>query len=268
MTIPSTNIYVEDFNSNMNKVSNSQFTFDDLYRFTGDSPMFKSNYDVANARNKINSSDGYYCLIKCDGANGATTVSDITKTFNLASMGTATISTAQSKFGGASLYTDNTGTSFTLGTTPTNLNLTSYSGDWTIEMFTYYQNGGSGVSRFISGFAGTYDSSVRFGGTQLHAYYFEPPGNDFRSIVYNLGSRPTNVWFHWAFVKHGTNLYLYYNGNRVGSTTCAGNAMAMNYFYVGQSATEFFTGYLDEIRFTNYARYTGTTYTVPTASYN
>jgi hypothetical protein len=145
--------------------------------------------------------------------------------------------------------------------------LASYSGDWTNEYFVFYVNGASGVSRFISAFAGAVDSSIRFQGTALHAYYFEPPSNAFRSITAELGSRPTNTWFHVAFVKQGTNLFLCYNGNRIGSTTCSSNAMAMNYFYVGNSGSEFFTGYLDEVRFSNFARYTDTTYTVPSQSY-
>jgi hypothetical protein len=266
MTIPTTNASLADINGNLNRTLTSQVDFNSHVRLFNPIPFGQTG--ISDVRGRVGN---YHCLIKCDGSNGSTAIGDITKTFNLGSLGTATISTAQSKFGGASLYTSNTGTSFSVNNNPSNVNLTSYSGNWTIEMFTYYVNGGSstgGVSRFITGFAGNYDSSVRFGGTQLHAYYFEPPDNAFRSITYNLGTLPTNTWFHWAFVKSGTNLYLYYNGNQVGSTTCAGNAMAMNSFYVGNSGGEYFTGYLDEIRFSTFARYTGSTYTIPTASYD
>lgn len=266
MTITNTNVSLADVNSNLNRVSSSQATF------TAHVAQLRSTFagtpvSASETRGRVKDS-GYVCLIKCDGANNSTSVSDITNTFALTSIGTATISTAQSKFGSASLYTNTTATSFALTNNPSNTNLTSYSGDWTIEMFVYYQNGGSSVMRFISGFAGSYDSSIRFYATGLHAYYFEPPSNTFRSITYNLASLPTNTWIHCAFVKSGTNLYLYYNGSQVGTTTCASVAMPMSGFYVGNSGSEFFTGYLDEIRFSNYARYTASTYTVPTASYD
>jgi hypothetical protein len=262
MTIPTTNASYADLGANLNLTPGAAVPM----QFA--SPLFQGaspTYSMNDMRGRV-ASQGYYSLVKFDGTNGSTSFPDYANTFVCINTGSAIISTAQSRFNGASLYTDNTATVFSLANSPSNISLASYSGDWTIEFFVYYINGG-GVSRFMSAFAGAVDSSIRFGGTSLEAYYFEPPSNTFRYIVAGLGSRPTNTWFHVAFVKQGTNLYLCYNGNRVGSTTCSSNAMAMSSFYVGNPGSEFFTGYLDEVRFSNFARYTGTTYTVPTQSY-
>ena len=262
MTIPTTDASFADLGANLNLTPGAEVPM--LYA----SPLFQGaspTYSMNDMRGKV-ASQGYYSLIKFDGTNGSTSFPDYAKTFVCNFTGSATISTAQSRFNGASLYTDNTSTGFVLLNSPSNMPLASYSGDWTIEFFVFYINGG-GVSRFISGFAGTVDSSIRFGGNALEAYYFEPPSSTFRYVAANLGSRPTNTWFHVAFVKQGTNLYLCYNGNRVGSTTCSSTAMAMNFFAVGNPGSEFFTGYLDEMRFSNFARYTEPTYPVPTQSY-
>ena len=73
-------------------------------------------------------------LLPFDGANGATTTSDLsnrnaTVTFN----GNASLSTAQSKFGGSSLYLDGTGDSVSISDTYWNTAINS--GDFTIEFW-------------------------------------------------------------------------------------------------------------------------------------
>ena len=267
MTIPLTNVNMQHINAAMNRTPTARVDFDiQVNRLMPASTEPISNVSIADTCGRVKN-NGYVALIKADGVNGSTAISDITDTFRLSTIGTGYVSTAQSKFGGASLYTDNTNVEFYLVNNPINTDLTAYSGDWTIEVFVYYITG-SGISRFVTSFGGAMDSSIRFDYTRLHAYYFEPPSNTFRSIYYELYSRPTNVWFHCAFVKHGTSLYLYYNGNKVGTSTCASNAMPMRQIRMGNSGVESFTGYLDELRFSNFARYTAATYTVPTASYD
>ena len=263
MTIPSTIISVQDYNNHLNKSPTSQFSFN-----TSLQPFSSSGTkDILSTKTRI-LNPGYHCLIKGDGVNGSTAFSDSTKTFTLIDSGGATISTATSKFGGASVFcSSTTRAQFQATTVPTNMNLAAWSGDWTYEFFCNYQNGAS-TSRMISRFAGVYDSSIRFENSTLHAFYFEPPSNIIRTLAYSL-TRPTNQWVHVAFVKFGTALYLYYQGTRVRTSSCTGSAMDMRQFDIGRNpdGSEFFEGYLDEIRFSNFARYTASTYTVPTSSY-
>ena len=257
MTIPATNVTMSSINRALNRTNTAQVNFStQVY-------SVNSAYTMGSTRSRVKD---YHCLLKCDGTNGSTSITDYTNTFINYDSGGATISTATSKFGGASLRTNNQVSYVYLLNNPVNTNLNSYSGDWTIEGFCYWQGGG-GVARFLSRFAGTYDSSIRIEFGHLHAYYFEPPDNAYRAMyVYNA---PQNQWFHFAFVKQSTSLYLYLNGSNSGSSTPVNsNAMEMNFFYLGNSGSEYFDGYLDEIRFSNYARYpNNTNFTPPTQSF-
>ena len=83
-----------------------------------------------------------------------------------------------------------------------------------------------------------------------------------------------NSWDHLAVTKSGTDLRFYVNGTQIGTTqtlTETISASAEN-LVIGGGATgsypQFkFGGYLDEIRISNVARWTGTSFTVPTAPY-
>lgn len=89
--------------------------------------------------------------------------------------------------------------------------------------------------------------------------------------ITGTGVLVANVWKHWAAARSGTSTKLYYDGNQVGSTYSDSNNYIGNDIWFGNSA---FTnlpmtgGYLDELRVTKgVARYTGATYTVPTAPF-
>jgi hypothetical protein len=257
MTIPTTNVTMSSINKALNRVSNTQITF-------------SSQVSSINSANTLGSTRGrvkeYFCLLKGDGTNGSTSIPDYTDTFSKVS-GTATISTATSKFGSASIRSDNSTSFFTVSNAPVNINLSSYTGDWTIEGFCYWQTGAD-IARFLSAFNGSNDASIRInnllGTGVLQAYYFE--GGSLRNI--NGSAAPQNQWFHFAFVRQSTTLYLYRDGVSQGSTSISGSALDMDAFTIGQEGGEFFTGYLDEIRFSSICRYpNGTTFTPPTSSF-
>jgi hypothetical protein len=105
-------------------------------------------------------------------------------------------------------------------------------------------------------------------------------------VIYKLVNSPTNyslvvegpdiledlTWHHMAFVRSGLDLYLYVNGNRVASQTLPANAVVnvgTAPFHIGwREGENDYIGYLDDLRITkNLARYTGETYTVPTAKF-
>jgi hypothetical protein len=83
---------------------------------------------------------------------------------------------------------------------------------------------------------------------------------------------------HVAVVRQGDTLSLYYDSNRVATATLTANlAFTKTYFWIGSTTdsslggtTEATTiyGYMDEARFSKgIARYSGATYTVPTAAF-
>lgn len=84
-------------------------------------------------------------------------------------------------------------------------------------------------------------------------------------------------WHHVAMVLTNGAGSLYVDGNREATSATARNAVGMGvggtarYFVVGThttNATTFlFPGSIDEVRVSTTARYTGTTYTVPTAQF-
>lgn len=80
-----------------------------------------------------------------------------------------------------------------------------------------------------------------------------------------------NQWQHIAMVQSGGNISLYYNGTRVAGPTAVLGTPSYDFgnvrgFSIG--ATSFtYHGYLEEIRISHTARYTGASFTVPTSQF-
>jgi hypothetical protein len=258
MTIPTTNVTMSSINRALNRTNTAQINFStQVY-------SVNSAYTMGSTRGRVKD---YYCLLKADSE-----FTDYTNTFNY-NGGNATVSTNTSKFGGASFYFPDLfpggpTLSYSIGNMPINKNFNSYSGDWTIEGWVYLE-GGDSVKRFVTSWGHTIDSSIRVDANgYLHAYYFDTDGS-FRSIwAYNSGTFPYYQWIHFAAVKQGGFFRLYQNGLHAGAVSVNGDGLQMNSFYLGNSNPERFQGYLDEIRFSAYARYPdGTNFTPPTSSF-
>lgn len=76
------------------------------------------------------------------------------------------------------------------------------------------------------------------------------------------------VWHHVAMTSDGTNTNLYVDG-ALASTVASGQFALSSAFALGALGTAGFTwpGAIDEIRVSNVLRYTGSSYTVPTAAF-
>ena len=84
-----------------------------------------------------------------------------------------------------------------------------------------------------------------------------------------------NTWTHIAAVRNGANLTLYVNGTSVstistlGTLALNGSSTALGLKcggYVESSVTYYFTGFIDDLRISRYARYTAN-FTPPTAAF-
>jgi len=207
-------------------------------------------------------------LLHFDGTNGSTTYTD-QKGHTFSNAGTTALSTAQAKFGTASLLGGGT-TSGVSSAASTDWDMGL--GDFTAEGFTYCTNTtplqvlignrtGTGSDRGplvllqsgqIRGFAGQ-GTGVPFGDTGLQ------------------GSLPTNTWFHWAYVRNGNNFLLFVNGTQVGTTVtssaaCGGTAPLQIGFDPGTTGRQI-VGYIDEVRLTKgVGRYTSN-FSAPTAAF-
>lgn len=154
--------------------------------------------------------------------------------------------------------------------------------DFTIETWARrFGSDGSG-HQYIIDWAGTNsydrlslafrDGNNAYLGEAIHAEY------DYTTDLETSGYfTPQNTWIHWAFVKESGRMSIYINGNRQRTTTsyasaCNYNSARSGVLAFNQRHGSDSTGYNDfvytsEIRISNNARYTGATYTVPSASF-
>lgn len=178
-----------------------------------------------------------------DGANGSTTFTDL-KGRVLTRYGNAQISTAQSKFGGSSLYLDGNGDYLVVPASTDFL----FTGDFTIEAWVYPTAG----SDSIIGMNGSV-IALKFGGDNKFRLY---------ANGWSIGSASAdalNTWHHVAVSRSGSTVRMYVNGVQVATTTDSGNIGSSSSPLRIGTDTEFvmFAGYIDDLRVTKgVARYT------------
>ncbi len=215
-------------------------------------------------------------LLPFEGVNGATTTSDLSNSNHTPTFaGNAQISTAQSKFGGSSLYLDGSD-QVDLGSSsdwnwPTP---SGASGDFTIELwhrrtatsnwgsFFSTENaayGGIGTAGFIFGYDSTNNKLGWYNGTW---YYASSSGNTTLAV---------DTWYHIAAVRYGSTTKLYLNGVEELSFTDSGSYGTAKLWLGGRGDLSLsygiIEGYIDDIRITKgVARYTSN-FTAPTTAH-
>jgi hypothetical protein len=190
-------------------------------------------------------------------------VLDATAKNDLETVGNAQISTAQSKWGGASIAFDGTGDYLPA---PSSVNF-SLSGDFTIEGWVY--RAASGQFRLL-----TIGDAIGTSGIEI---YPSGAGAGNWTVYSNNATRITGstatreVWTHLAVVRSGSTVTLYINGTASGSTwttsaTFSGACYVGAEFY-NSTITADTNGYIDDLRITKgVARYTAN-FTAPTAAF-
>jgi len=180
--------------------------------------------------------------------------------------GTAVRSSTESQFGGYSMYSASTGSGLTF---PSSTAFDMGSGDMTLEYFSRPTHTDDHIiERDVDNYpAFLMNSSNAF---------FSSQGNSSWDLVSNLdnGNETLNVWQHYATCREGNVWTTYREGVRVatytGSGTMAVRSSGNTYLCVGfdDDANACFRGYLDEVRISKgIARYSGASYTVPTAQF-
>jgi hypothetical protein len=206
-------------------------------------------------------------LIHADGTNASTVFEDdngVRSKIGISAFGTAQISTAQSKFGGSSLFNSISGDyvdcnithirSLSNGTTFTIEGWINFSQLPETPAAGYTINLGTSNSNYIM-FRNN-RAQIAVNNSFFNYYYDNNDGTGF-----NL---TTNTWYHWAAVKESSNEWFFYlNGNKI-STFSASAVKDSNWLsndilrigrYFGDNRGLLF-GYQDEIRISNTARYT------------
>ena len=150
------------------------------------------------------------------------------------------------------------------------------SSDFTIEMFGYNVQSSNhrGIMGYSDGsvqqwqFATNPTVSVRWWGASasgVASTNWDMGNNNYITANNN----PNNQWVHMAVVRYGNNFYGMSDGVRRDSWTgSAALADENSDFRVGSTGNvpPVHHGFIDQIRISNIARYTGSTYTVPTGS--
>jgi hypothetical protein len=208
-------------------------------------------------------------LLHMDGSNGSTTFTDSSSNaLTVTANGNAQISTAQSKFGGASGYFDGNGDYLSA---TQNAAYAFGTGDFTVEAWIYptsfaatYQT--IAATRGLAGVSTGWSCSLVSDGS-LILYT-----NGFAYTGTVTGAVTLNAWSHIAMVRSSGNFQVYVNGTANRSSSVAlTNDFTLQTFWVGivggNASGEPFTGYIDDLRITKgVARYTAN-FTAPTAPF-
>lgn len=168
-------------------------------------------------------------------------------------VGSPTYSSAISKFGGSSIYINSASNYLAI---PYTSDLDFGTNDFTIDMWCYTDGsaGGTYKTLFLKG-----DDATDFGSPRIDGYNGvftirfannagTAWGNEITTSAYS-----NNVWNHLAVVRSGTNLYAFINGVLSGSTTYSGAMYPFSStgIRIGNMGTEFWNGYIDELRISN-----------------
>jgi hypothetical protein len=185
---------------------------------------------------------------------------------DLETVGDAQVSTTQAKWGTTSIKFDGTGDWLTI---PYGPNLAFGTGDFTIEMWIYptQLTGGTQYQLFNTGPNNTGQASFRIS-TAGKLVFFADNSGPF--IITGATTLSANTWQHVAVTRSGTTIRIYLNGSSDVSGTSGYSFGGGPSAYVGYwpSDTGPYFGYMDDIRITKgYARYSGASYTVPTAAF-
>lgn len=177
-----------------------------------------------------------------------------------------TVSTAQSKFGGKSLYFNGSTAALTIKSDVFNFG----SGDFTVDWWEYCT--GNSATRFSLSINGGCGGVCAGGSGNGNALYMGTTGTSWDMFSGAAAfSKTANQWVHWAFVRNGTSFKTYRNGTLYWSGTASGSIYWNGAgFVVGSflyDANHYYGGYIDEFRVSNVARWTAN-FTPPTEPYN
>ncbi len=262
--------------------------------------VFQDSSGITNLTNTARNSGEFVSSVTTGADTNAVSIfrpnttdhsSSTTSVSSLVSGDSATLSKVNTSYGGnnlQSLAPFSGGMSFT-GTNANDggwkINPTSAydfgTNDWTIE---------SWLRRFGSDASGVHEYTIDWAGTNSYDRYslaFMDGNNAYLGEALNAEGyaidlessgyfTPQNTWIHWAFVKNSGQSTLYINGARKAYTN---NASACNWNSQRSGVLAFQQrhgsdsngwndfSYTSEIRISNIARYSGASYTVPTASF-
>jgi hypothetical protein len=178
---------------------------------------------------------------------------------NLETVGNAQISTAQSKFGGASLSIPGSGARLVCANTP---NFAFGTGNFTLEFWINFSSISSYQTIYSYGYTTSGDLLIQTGNGNGRMIVYVNGS----AVITESGTASTGTWIHYALVRNGTTLTLYRDGTSSGSATNSTDINTTEIIGIGANPLGYgggspgdapFNGYIDDLRITKgYARYT------------
>ena len=198
-------------------------------------------------------------ILCCNFTNGG--IIDATSKNNFETVGNAQVSTSVVKYGSGSMYFDGTGDYLAFNSIPA---YAFGSGDFTVEAWVYTTSAATAqdiICLFPNTNASSYAAIRIVIESSTFKYYLSTTGASPWSASGGTASVSSNVWYHVALVRSGTNFTLYVNGAAAGTSTLSGSLYAGTaQSRIGDlvySSHQYFIGYMDDVRITNgLARYT------------
>ena len=212
-------------------------------------------------------------LLNLNGANGSTTMTDSSRyKHTVSSANAAALTTSVFKYGTASLFCDGSNDFIFI---PDHAELDFAAGDFTIEMWVYPLSG-SGDDFFLSKGTSTQPGPYELGVSRsTGTLIVSMMSTSVFRFAYQLtcGAITLNAWNHVGLERTGTTIRVYRNGVVGRAFSHSGflwnNASPVN---IGRGSINnfsysYFAGYVDDVRFSKVARYSGA-FTPPTSQLN
>jgi hypothetical protein len=220
-------------------------------------------YSTASSAVTPGVSDPYFSnvvlLLRADGS-GSSFVDSSSAARTITAGSGATQSTTQFKWGSKSASFNGSSSSLTAS-------IPAIGNTWTVEAWIYLNSRPNGedaayITDFRTGNGNNYTLGI-LGSSGI--LYFYGNGSDLRGTA----SITTGAWHHVAFVNDGGSVSLYLDGSRCGTTTKTFSQQAATVVIGSRYSqdAEFVNGYIDDLRISTVARYSGSSLTIPTAAF-
>jgi hypothetical protein len=192
--------------------------------------------------------------ITVTGSTGYSTSTRYTNAKTIAANGNAQITTAQSKFGGASGLFNGNGAYLS---TPDSADWAFGSGDFTIDFWVRFNvlptAGNSAV--IVAQYAGINNRATFFLRNTAGTYTWEQEvisGGVVTVSIVKTATVSASTWYHVALVRSGSSWYIFQDGTQVGTTGSDSDSVPdyAGSLYIGQygGGGAYFNGWLDELR--------------------
>ena len=181
---------------------------------------------------------------------------------NLETVADAQIDTTTKKYGTGSMKFDGTGDNLTIASNPS---VWFGSGPFTIEMWLYPNNAASEQMLVSGSDTGGLFLGMNIDGANRIALGRKGVGVD-NQVSYTYS---TGAWIHLACTRDSSNnVRFYVDGTQVGSTGTNSNSFANSALNIAFEPTQkYLNGFIDDLRITKLARYTGASFTPPTEAF-